>query len=179
MPENQAKGDVFLKILDQVVKKWGNRGLKEIGADPSQYKVEQWYPFSELCSTLSNIQAKLGNNNPLSVYQLGFRIIKDDPRWQDVFHDQNPAEIFLSTKRQEAQYKAGTQELERVGEKHIRVELQNWDCDDVWYDFFRGRLQGVLELTGRTGVVHLIPQTDNDDDDDDDDASRYLDIKWG
>ena len=172
MSENQAKGDVFLKVLDQVVKKWGNRGLEEIYANPSQYKMEQWYPFADLCSILENVKTKLGNNNPLSVYQLGFRIIKDDSRWQDVFFDQNPAEIFLSTKRQEAQYKAGTQSLERIGEKHIRVELQNWDCDEVWYDFFRGRLQGVLELTGRTGVVHLNP-------DKNDGSIRILDIKWG
>ena len=172
MPENQAKGDVFLKVLDQVVKKWGNRGLKEIDADPGQYKMEQWYSFAALCKILRDTQTKLGNNNPLTVYQLGFRIIKDDPRWQDVFYDKNPAEIFLSTKRQEAQYKAGTQSLERIGEKHVRVELQNWDCDEVWYDFFRGRLQGVLELTGRTGVVHLQPEKGED-------GSRILDIKWG
>ena len=172
MPENQAKGDIFLKVLNQVVNKWGNRGLKEIGADPSKYKMEQWYPFTDLCSILSDVKLKLGNNNPLSVYQLGFRIIKDDPRWHNIFDDQDPATIFLSTKRQEGQYKAGTQSLERVSEKHVRVELQNWDCDDVWYDFFRGRLQGVLELTGRTGVVHLQP-------DKEDDGTRILDIKWG
>ena len=99
MPENQAKGDVFLKVLDQVVKKWGNRGLKEIDADPKNYKMEQWYPFSELTVILNNIKSKLGNNNPLSVYQLGFRIIKDDPRWQGIFDDQDPAEIFLSSER--------------------------------------------------------------------------------
>ena len=172
MPENQAKGDMFLKVLNQVVNKWGNRGLKEIGADPSKYKMEQWYPFADLCDILSNVKLKLGDNNPLSVYQLGFRIIKDDPRWHNVFDDQDPATIFLSTKRQEGQYRAGTQSLERIGEKHVRVELQNWDCDEVWYDFFRGRLQGVLELTGRTGVVHLQPA-------DEDKAIRILDIKWG
>jgi len=172
MSENQAKGDVFLKVLDQVVKKWGNRGLQEIDVDPGQYKMEQWYPFNDLCSILSNIKVKLGNNNPLSVYNLGFRMVKEDPRWQDVFYDQDPAEIFLSTKRQEAQYKAGTQTIERIGEKHVRVNLDNWVCDEVWYDFFRGRLQAVLELTGRTGVVHLIPPEEND-------ASRTLDIKWG
>ena len=172
MPENQAKGDVFLKVLDQVVKKWGNRGLKEIGAAPSQYKMEQWYSFTELCNVLRAIKEKLGNGNPLTIYQLGFNIIKDDPRWQGIFDDKDPADIFLSTKRQDAQYKAGTQEVKIISEKHVQVDLQNWDCDDVWYDFFRGRLQGVLELTGRTGVVHLIPPGD-------DDTLRTLDIKWG
>lgn len=172
MPENQAKGDVFLKVLDQVVKKWGNRGLKEIGAAQGQYKMEQWYSFSELCTTLSSIKEQLGNGNPLTVYQLGFDIIKGDPRWQGIFDDQDPAKIFLSTKRQDGQYKAGTQEVRRVGEKHIQVDLLNWECDDVWYDFFRGRLQGVLELTGRTGVVHLSPECKEE-------GVRTLDIKWG
>lgn len=172
MPEYQAKGDVFLKVMEQVVKKWGNHGLQEIGADPNQYRMEQWYPFTDLCDTLLDIKVKLGNNNPLTVYQLGFRMIKEDPRWQGIFDDHDPAEIFLSTKRQEGQYHAGSQNLKKISAKHIQVDLLNWGCDDVWYDFFRGRLQGVLELTGRTGVVHLIPPGD-------DDNVRTLDIKWG
>ena len=172
MPENQAKGDVILKVLDEVVKKWGNRGLKEIGAEPGKYKMEQWYPFSDLTKILNDVKTRLGNNNPLSVYNLGFRMIKDDPRWQGIFDDQDPAEIFLSTKRQDGQYQAGTQTLEKIGGKHVRVTMMGWNCDDVWYDFFRGRLQGVLELTGRTGVVHL--QKDVGED-----GSRILDIKWG
>jgi hypothetical protein len=172
MSESQAKGDVFLKVFDQVVKKWGNRGLQTIEKDPGQYKMEHWYSFEELCITLRDIKIKLGNNSPLTIYQLGFRIIKDDPRWQNIFDDRDPAEIFMSTKRQDGQYKAGTQDVKQISEKHVQVDLLNWDCDDVWYDFFRGRLQGVLELTGRTGVVHLIPECKED-------GIRTLDIKWG
>ncbi len=172
MPENKVKGDIFLKVLDQVVKKWGEPGLKKIGADPSQYEMEQWYPFSELCALLRIIKETLGKNNPLAVYQLGFRIMKDDPQWQGFFDDKDPAEIFLSTKRQDTQYKAGIQTLERINDKHTRVNIINWECDDIWYEFFRGHLQGVLELTGRAGVVHLIPGCSKE-------GVRILDIKWG
>ncbi len=172
MAENQAKGDVILKVMDQIVQKWGKKGLEKIGADPGNYKVEAWYPFQELCDILRRTKETLGNNNPLSVYQLGFNIIKSDPRWQDVFYDQDPGEVFLSTKRQDGQYQAGTQALEKISEKHVRVTMVGWECDDVWYDFFRGRLQGVLELTGRTGVVHLQREPNED-------GSRVLDIKWG
>ena len=85
MSEDQAKGDVFLKVLNQVSNKWGNRGLKEIGADPGQYKMELWYPFTDLCIILRDIKIKLGNNNPLTIYQMGLKIIKDHPRWQCIF----------------------------------------------------------------------------------------------
>jgi len=172
MHENQAKGDVFLKVMDQVVAKWGRKGLDTIGRDPGHYKMEQWYPFTELCDILRDIKEKLGKNSPLTVYNIGFRMIKGDPRWQGIFDDRDPGEIFLSTKRQDAQYRAGTQELRKIGPKHVQVDLMNWDCDDVWYDFFRGRLQGVLELTGRAGVVQLIPECREE-------GLRTLDIKWG
>jgi len=172
MPENQARGDVFLGVMDQVIKKWGNDGLREIDADPNRYDAEQWYPFIELCKILRNIKTKLGNNNPLTIYQLGFLLFKDGPDWQGIFDDRDPAEIFLSTEKQDTQFRAGSQNIKRIGEKHVRVDMFNWGCDDVWYDFFRGQLQGVLELSGRTGVVHLIPGTTGE-------GIHTLDIKWG
>jgi hypothetical protein len=172
MAESQAKGDIILKVLDQVMIKWGKDGLDTIGTDPKKYNVEQWYSFSELCGLLSKVKSRLGNNNSLAIYQIGFNTIKKDPRWQGIFCNTNPAEVFLTTKRQDDQYTVCTHVATPVGAKHVRIELNNFTGEPVWLEFYRGRLQGVLELTGRTGVVHLLPPGEKAD-------TRIFDIKWG
>jgi hypothetical protein len=137
MAESQAKGDIILRILDQVV-----------------------------------VKSRLGNNNPLAIYQIGFNTIKKDPRWQGLFGNKNPAEVFLSTKRQDDQYMVCAHIATTIGAKHVRVELDGFKGEPVWLEFYRGRLQGVLELTGRTGVVHLLPCGEKE-------GARTFDIKWG
>jgi hypothetical protein len=171
MAEPQAKGDIIIKVLDQVMKKWGKDGLDIIGADPRRYNEERWYSFSELCGLLSKVKSQLGNNNPLAIYQIGFSTIKKDRRWQEIFDNMNPADIFLTTKHQDDQYRVCTHIATSLGAKHVRVELNDFKGEPVWLDFYRGRLQGVLELTGRTGVVHLLPPEKKD--------VRTYDIKWG
>lgn len=172
MAESQAKGDIILKVLDQVVVKWGKDGLDIIETDLKRYNAEQWYSFSELCGLLSKVKSRLGNNNPLAIYQIGFNTIKKDPRWQSLFNNTNPAEVFLTTKRQDDQYMVCTHIATSVDAKHVRIELKNFMGEPVWLEFYRGRLQGVLELTGRTGVVHLLPPGEQD-------GIRIYDIKWG
>lgn len=172
MPDSKVKGDILLRILDQVIAKWGVNGLDIIGYDPSGYREEQWYPFPEICGLLAAIKSRLGNNNPLSVYQMGFRTVKEDSRWQGIFEDMDPGEVFLTTSRQDAQYVVGEHRTERLGPKHVRLDLLTEERDPVWFEFYRGRLQGVLELTGRTGVVHLMPWDGKS-------GSRIFDIKWG
>jgi hypothetical protein len=172
MTDSQVKGDIILKVLDAVVSKWGQNGLEIIGYEHASYRQEQWYSFEEMCSLLSSVKSRLGNNNPLTIYQLGFRTVKEDPRWHDVFDDQDPAEVFLTTKRQEAQYKVGTQTAINLGPKHVRIDFKTEETDFSWFEFYRGRLQGVLELTGRTGVVHLQPMESGN-------GLRSYDVKWG
>jgi hypothetical protein len=172
MAESQAKGDIILKVLDQVMKKWGKDGLDIIETYPNKYKEEQWYSFSELLELLSKVKTQLGNNNPMAIYQIGLNTIKKDPRWQGIFCNNKPAEVFLTTKRQDDQYRICEHVATTVGAKHVRVELDGFKGEPVWLEFYRGRLQGVLELTGRTGVVHLLPPGEKD-------GARIFDIKWG
>ncbi len=172
MSESRVKGDIILKVLDGVASRWGRNGLEIIGYEPANYRQEQWYPFDEMCSILASAKTRLGNNNPLTVYQLGFRTVKDDPRWQDIFDDQDPSEVFTTTKRQESQYVVGTATAKNLGPKHVRIDYRSEETDQVWFEFYRGRLQGVLELTGRTGVVHLLPQGEAK-------GVRSYDVKWG
>lgn len=172
MTDSRVKGELFLRVLDTVVAKWGRNGLEVIGYDPASYRSEEWYTFSDLCGLLSAIRQRLGKNNPNTIYRMGFRTMKDDERWHDVFDDQNPAEIFLSTERQDKQYRVGSMNARTIGPKHVRIDYATDETDPSWFEFYRGLLQGVLELTGRTGVVHLLPRGP-------DPGVRSYDVKWG
>lgn len=42
-----------------------------------------------------------------------------------------------------------------VGDNHIQLTMNDWSDDPIWYDFYKGRLQSVLDLTGHKGTVGL------------------------
>ncbi len=172
MPDAKVKGEVFLRTLDAVAARWGANGLDIIAQDHADYREERWYPLEEFCSLLSKVKTRLGSNNPYSIYLIGFRAMKDDPHWQDVFDDQDPAGIFLTTERQDQQFNVGTVKATTLGPKHVRVDYIASTSDPLWFEFYRGLLQGVLELTGRSGVVHLLPSEQGKEE-------RTYDIKWG
>ena len=172
MAESKVKGEVFRVILKLVAYKWGTDALKIIGQSPDKYLTEQWYPYSEFCDILAAVKSTVGNNNPMIIYQLGFNTIKKDKHWQNTFISKNPVEVFNSTEHQDTQYKVGTYSAVGIGPKHIRLTMNCPDCRLEWCEFYRGRLQGVLELTGRTGVVHLMPSGE-------DKTQRVYDVKWG
>jgi len=172
MDEYKVKGDIFLGVLKLVASKWGTHGLECIGANPESIALEQWYPYEDFCTLLSDIKSKLATGNPMIIYQIGFSMVKMDRRWQEVFHSQNPADVFTTNKRQESQYLVGSYSASVLGPKHVQVAMTGGNCRPEWCEFYRGRLQGVLELTGRTGVVHLRqPKAEG--------SERVFDIKWG
>jgi hypothetical protein len=166
----QVKGDVFIKVLELVGMKWGADGLQAVGN--GSYLEEKWYPYENFCDLLNRVKSTLANGNPMIIYQLGFNVVKKDRRWQEIFGCLNPADVFVTTKRQEDLYHVGTYTSAAIGPKHVQVTLTGKDCRPEWCEFYRGRLQGVLELTGRTGVVHLQPAKEMDE-------ARVFDIKWG
>lgn len=161
MSESSAKGDLFQNVLALIVKRWGKQGLGKIGASPEQYKPEQWYPFSDFYDLLKDIDDKLGKGDGTVLYRLGYDMVKSDFRWRTIFTDRNPVYVFLSTKRQDTQYRGGKFTAESVGERQIRIEMSEWGCGQIWYEYYRGRLQAVLELTGHVGMVEMNADGDN------------------
>lgn len=169
MDRSQVRGILFIQVFEQAAGRWGSdaaESLQRSAPDP-----EAWYPMADFCALLNDIKSKLGNNNPLSIYLMGFGTMKNDPAWQGTFAELEPADVFTSTERQDLFYRAGSHAATLIGPKHVRVEVSCPGCGQAWFEFYRGRLQGVLELTGRTGVVHLIPGGEE--------GRRAYDIKWG
>ena len=172
MAEYEVKGELFIKTLELAGFKPGGSCAMAGNRTQDDFTWEKWYPYEDFCGLLADIKSAIGKGNPMIIYQLGFSIMKRDRHWQDTFGHMDPAEVFTSTRRQETQYRVGSYSAAALGKKHILVTMDCKECRPEWCEFYRGRLQGVLELTGRTGVVHLQPA-------DGPNAARVYDIKWG
>ncbi len=162
MPDNKAKGDLFQHVLAYVRKKWGRDALEDLDKTPEQYRPAEWYAFSEFCTVLTDINAKLGDGDDLAVFHMGCEMIKNDFRWRTIFKGRSPVYVFKSTKRQDTQYTGGVNTANIIADKHIRIAMSGWDCDYIWYEFIKGRLQGVLELTGNNGTVDMTEVNESD-----------------
>ena len=172
MPENKAKGDLFHHLLAYVNKKWGKEGLDKLGKVQDDFNAADWYPFSELCGLLTDINAKMGNGDGQAVNRMGTDMIKNDFRWRTIFNGRNPAYVFITTKRQDTQYIGGQYSARVVADKNIRINMKGWECGEVWYEFVKGRLQGVLELTGHEGAVNMTRSGTGDE------PEYVYDITW-
>ena len=107
--------------------------------------------------SLAKIDVRIGGDRSFSIDQLGHEIMTEDMRWQVIFRASNPGDIFTTTKRQEAQYKGGEVISRLAGDNHVEVTMVGWPGEKIWFEFYRGRLQGVLELTGKKGTVDMKP----------------------
>lgn len=155
MMEGKVKGDLFNNVLALVAKKWGKEGVRTVGRAPDRFKADEWYPLPKLCELLSDIDYRLGGGESSVPYEIGYEMVRNDFRWRTIFTGRDPSYVFLTNKRQETQFTGGYSRARAVDDNHIRIEMGDWTCGPSWYEFCRGRLQGILELTGQSGSVEM------------------------
>ena len=155
MEEPMAKGELFQNVLAIVVVKWGKDSLDNLKHSASQYESSEWYSIGDFCIMLTEIKKNLGNGDSQTIYDIAYEMISSNFRWRTVFPGRDPVFVFLSTKRQDTQYRGGQFMAARVGDNHIQVTMSGWSDDPIWYEFYRGRMQSVLDLTGHKGKVEL------------------------
>lgn len=155
----EAKGELFQETISYIKEKYGQRGSSSLGVDEREFIPVKWYPFSEYCSLLFDIYRELMDGDMDKIYRMGYEMITKDERWRSVFEKREPREVLSSTKRQEEQYRLGDIQLIEDDEDEIILEfmmnLQEDLCMELWSESYRGRLAGVLELTGHDGSVEL------------------------
>ena len=156
MDESKVKGDVFLKVTEYVSRKWGKVGLSKLGVSPNTYKAEVWYRLEDFTDLLSGISETL-TDSPTAISGLGRSTIVDDDRWKWAFREKDPLAVFSSSSRQNAQYQVGELNVIESSPGFVRIQMTMWTLDEntkaIWSDFYQGRLQGVLDLTGAVGNV--------------------------
>ncbi len=162
MAEMWIRGNFFQQALDHVNRRWGQAGLDKIGESHDNYLPEQTYPFENFCELLLKISNVLGEHSITDFSKLGGDMVRADERWKLMFKGQNPKEVFSTTKRQDDRYQVGNFELESAKDSEVKLTMKlkvgKKEHRGLWVEFYKGRLAGVLELTGHTGTVKVNPK---------------------
>ncbi len=159
MQQPEVKGDLFQHIFAYIEKKWGKHALEPHSIPRKKFKMERWYTFKEFCDFLEEIVKTIGEGKVEILFNIGCDMIVDDLRWPLVFKGKDPINIFTSNKMQNAQYRIGDFRVNLLSKKHLTVSVELWTedegCAELIAHFYRGRLQGILNLTGHLGKVHM------------------------
>ena len=159
MDDAKVKGYMFQRSLEYVKKKLGKKVFEELGYNPEQFQPEKWYDFEDFCKLLARIDYMLSDYYNDNTFKLGYDMMFNDNRWQTLFRDQDPGDIFTSYKRQDAQARVGEFESSVLEDGRIQVKMKVWSEDPdnarYWSEYYHGNFKAILDITGRKGTVGL------------------------
>ena len=162
MDKAQIRGELFIKVVRYINKKWGAEGLEKLNIDLGQYKQDVWYGLDEFCDLIDGLYDVLGVTDSTEPFKIGKWIVTNNPRWMACFRGMDPKDVFTGSEHQELQYVVGEFKGAHSKPNEVSVHSTVWTTDqrhlDVWCEFYRGRLQGVLDLTGYQGEVSTISE---------------------
>ena len=157
MKDSWVKGNIFQITLEQVGKRWGSAGIQKLGANEQQYLPEKGYPAADFYALLSKI-CELAEEEGF-ICRLAENTIKGDQRWVVKFKGINPIDLFNGFKYQGERYQVGDFDVLDAEEGKVSLKMSLWTDDEMgaglWAEYYKGRIQGALDLTGRMGTVIL------------------------
>jgi len=163
MIEPKIKGNFFERLFLYIKKKLGPTGLEKLGVTPGEHKVEQWYPYEEFCELLNRSAQLFPDLQPSALFKIGQFTMSKDERWQQLFKDQDPHDVFETNQRQDALFMIGRFAIEDMGDNNVTVRMTLWSTDedhnDLWAEYYQGIVQGVMDATGTTGTVEMEKDT--------------------
>ncbi len=155
MVQSKVKGDVFLRVIRALKNQRGSNILDRLSKDPDRYKSEAWYAFSEFLSMLKDIREITEDQD--IIFRLARSVIMKDDRWVYYFEGQDPEKVFKENKKQNGLFQMGEFKVLETSPGFMRLEMVPWDDGmdgyGLWVDFYRGTMQGVLDLTGKNGNI--------------------------
>ena len=166
MKEMWVRGIFFKQVLDYIAKNRGKTSFDLLGMKPEDYRVEERYDFDIFCQLLAKIDLMTGEDNGVYISKIARETMTEEARWKVQFRKLDPKSIFMTTKRQEGRHQIADFEPTFNREGHVSIKMTMWTQDkayqELWANFYKGRLEGVMELMGRKGSVDLIKEFSDD-----------------
>ncbi len=166
MPTSEVKGELFQQAQSYVQRKWGMEGAVKISLDPDQFKPEEWYPLEDFTELLADIVHDLADANMEEAYKVGRWMVMNNVKWAGIFSARKPQDIFSSNANQKTEYKVGEVRGLLIHPNSLQLHIEMWTDDKesayIWGQFYRGRLQGVLDLSGTKGQARVIVDYEED-----------------
>ncbi len=162
MREMWVRGIFFTQVLDYIQKNRGQTSFDLLGMKPEDFRIEERYDFDIFCKLLAKIDLMASQDNGSYISKIARDTMTEEARWKVQFRKLDPKSIFMTTKRQEGRHQIADFEPELIDSSHVSIKMTMWTQDkayqDLWANFYKGRLEGVMELMGRKGIVELIKE---------------------
>ena len=105
-----------------------------------------------------------GSDNSDYVTSIARDTMSDEAKWKVQFRKLDPKSVFMATERQRTRHNLADFRTKDNGDKQVIITMDMWTdvkaYQDLWASFYKGRLNGVLELMGRKGSVKMLKGRD-------------------
>jgi hypothetical protein len=163
----------FRQVLEYVKQNRGQTSYELLGKDIEGYKAEEKYDFNDFAELLSKVKL-IASNEEDYIARIARETMTEEATWKNLFRRMDPTSIFISTQRQKGRQQLADYEPVEIEKGHVILSMKMWtnnrEHQDLWAEFYRGRLEGILELIGRQGSVKLTREFGN--------AGHTYTIKW-
>lgn len=160
MVEMWVRGIFFKQVLDYIQENKSQTSFDLLDMSPDDFRVEERYDFEVFCQLLAKIDVMANEDNGSYITKIARDTMTKEAIWKVQFRKLDPKNVFMTTKRQEGRHQIADFEPIYHGQGCVSIKMNMWTQDkafqNLWANFYRGRLEGVLELMGRKGEVKLI-----------------------
>jgi uncharacterized protein (TIGR02265 family) len=164
MRDMWVRGIFFRQVLDYIRQKRGQMSYELLGREIDNYTIEEKYEFTDFAELLSKIKLITSGEEDY-IARIARETMTEEATWKALFRRLDPASIFTSTQRQDGRHRLADYEPINVANGHVSLRMNMWtdnrDHQDLWAEFYRGRLEGILELMGRKGTVKMVREFGN------------------
>jgi hypothetical protein len=173
MRELWVRGIFFRQVLDYIKNDRGHTSFEVLEKKSEDYTAEEKYSFDEFMELLARIKLITANEDDY-VARISRDTMMMEATWKNLFRRMDPVNVFASTKRQDGRHQTGDYEPILLEKGHVMLRMKLWtenrDHQELWTDFYRGRLEGILGLIGRNGTVKVTKEFGN--------GGYTYDIEW-
>jgi uncharacterized protein (TIGR02265 family) len=164
MREMWVRGIFFQQVLNYIKQKRGHTSYELLGMDIEKYIIEEKYNFEDFMELLSKIKVITSSEEDY-IARIARETMTEEATWKNLFRRMDPASVFTSTQRQNGRHQLADYEPVNVANGHVSLRMSMWtdnrEHQQLWAEFYKGRLEGILELMGRKGSVKIIREFGN------------------
>ena len=158
MREMWVRGVFFRQVLNFVKKDRSQTSYDLLERKIEDYRDEEKYDFRDFGELLSKIKMITSSQDDY-IARIARETMAEEATWKHLFRRMDPTNVFASDQRQRVRQHIADYESLVVENGHIELRMEMWtdnrDHQDLWAEFYRGRLEGILELMGRKGAIKL------------------------
>lgn len=164
MRESWVRGIFFRQVLHYVKQHRSLTSFELLGMQVSDFKPDEKYDFALFGELLTKIKL-VSTDDDNYIAKISRDLMNQEIKWKSLFTRMDPKNVFSSTQRQEGRQQLADYEPLEVTDGRVSIRMTMWPegraYQDLWAEFYKGRLEGILDLMGRKGSVKLVREFGN------------------